>query len=115
MAKLLAMIVGLLASPTFAQDFHQLEGKGVHQALTARVLQYAPNIQQDFFADGRTLYQSPEESWGTWRVKGDKYCSKWPPADGWACYDVYASDTGLDIRFVDAQGRITVGRYIDLN
>jgi hypothetical protein len=96
-----------------AGDWQVLRGHAVHEALAARVLAYADGSTQNFFADGRTLYESGSASWGRWRVEGDLYCSQWPPAERWDCYGVERN--GLDIRFVSPGGSVTEGRYVDLN
>jgi hypothetical protein len=45
-------------------------------------------------------------------VRGDRYCSVWPPSDRWTCYRV--DRDRLDIRFTDDAGNTLVGRYVDL-
>ncbi len=112
MLRIIAMLL-LAAWPAAAEDWQVLRGDAVRQALAARVLAYDGGATQNFFADGRTLYDSGSPSWGLWRVDGDLYCSQWPPADRWDCYAVERN--GLDIRFVAAGGNTTIGRYIDLN
>jgi hypothetical protein len=101
--------------PVFAEEWRVLDGAGVTTALTSRVLKYKDNAQQDFFADGLTLYQTRDASWGKWRVDYDRYCSTWPPAGGWACYQLSISNDGLRIRFTDSEGGNTDAKYIDLN
>jgi hypothetical protein len=96
-------------APATAEEWERLDGPGISAALTARVLGYPDGTLQDFFADGRTLYG---ESSGRWEVRGDRYCSLWPPSDRWTCYAV--DRNRLDIRFVDDAGEATVGRYVDL-
>ncbi len=92
-----------------------LTGSQVSESLTARVLGYEDGSTQNFYADGRTLYAAGAgESWGRWRVTGDQYCSSWPPSDSWACYGVEAEAGGLDLRFVDRRGGVSLGRYQDL-
>jgi hypothetical protein len=115
MKAFVCLIMLAMGSPVFAEDWRALDGAGVAKALTSRVLQYKDNAQQDFFADGRTLYQTRDSSWGKWRVDNDRYCSIWPPADGWACFSVSISDDGLRIQFTDSDGSNTDGKYIDLN
>jgi hypothetical protein len=46
--------------------------------------------KQYFSPDGQTTYVGPGEppSSGNWRVKGDQYCSVWPPSGTWVCYAV---------------------------
>ena len=48
--------------------------------------------KQSFEPGGATTYEEDGQppSSGRWRVKGDQYCSSWPPSDGWACYAVRA-------------------------
>ncbi|MGL4238866.1 hypothetical protein [Tabrizicola sp.] len=105
----------LLATPALAEDWRLLDDAGITAALTARVLRYEDGAEQNFFDDGRTLYQAGAgESWGKWWVADGKYCEAWIRADSFACYAVEAK--GLDILFVgpglllDKRG----GRYVDL-
>jgi hypothetical protein len=100
-----------LAGTAGAEEWRPLTGAEIGPALTARVVQYEDGARQDFMADGRTLYG---DSWGKWRVEGDKYCSQWPPSDGWACYGVEVEAAGLDVRFSVDYGEGVVGRYVDL-
>ena len=45
-----------------------------------------PDIRQVFYPSGRTLYNDGRDSWGYWDVRGDAYCSQWPPSPAWVCY-----------------------------
>ena len=94
-----------------AEDWARLAGPDIRAALTARVLGFADGTTQEFRADGTTLAGSGE---GRWRVDGDRYCSAWPPAEAWACYDVEREAGGLDLRFTSDDGSVSVGRYTDL-
>jgi hypothetical protein len=96
-------------APGAAEVWERLDGAAITLALSARVLGYPDGTLQDFFADGRTLYG---ESSGRWEVRGDQYCSVWPPSDRWSCYAV--DQSGLDIRFTGDGGTVTIGRYADL-
>lgn len=51
--------------------------------------------KQFFDANGATTYVQGTEppSHGRWTVRGGKYCSQWPPAEGWACYEVTSDPT----------------------
>jgi hypothetical protein len=110
-----ALFLGLLAAPALAQDWHPLTGGQIKDALSARVLAYPDDKTQNFFADGRTLYEGGGSAqWGQWRIEGDRYCSVWPPSDRWSCYGVEGEAAGLDLRFVTEGGSVTQGRYIDL-
>jgi hypothetical protein len=105
----LVMLVLCWPAMVLAEDWQPLDGAGIATALAARVLVYDGGALQDFFADGRTLY---EDQWGHWEVRGDRYCSVWPPSDRWACYAV--AIRGIDLRFTAEGGAETVGRYTDL-
>jgi len=95
----LALLLAL-CTPAAAQDWTPLSGPEITAALTDRVLIY-PEARQDFRASGRTLYTyKGRDSWGYWEVRGDQYCSQWPPSDLWACYDMDRS--GERFRFVGA-------------
>jgi hypothetical protein len=107
--RMIVALAALWPGIALAEGWERLDGPGITAALAARVLGYPDGTLQDFFADGRTLYG---ESWGQWEVRGDRYCSVWPPSDRWACHGVDRS--GLDIRFTDDAGATTVGRYVDL-
>ena len=99
----------LMAGAAGAEEWRVLTGAEIAPALTSRVVVYEGGARQDFMADGRTLYG---DSWGSWRVEGDRYCYIWPTSDLWACYGVEVS--GIDLRFVGEGGEVTVGRYGDL-
>lgn len=102
-----------LVTPARAGDWQRLDDAAITASLSARVLQYENGATQNFFTDGRTLYEAGSgESWGKWWANGGLYCSTWPPSDVPACYTVEAS--GIDIRFTDSSGSVTTGRYVDL-
>ncbi|MFM7333258.1 MAG: hypothetical protein ACKO2N_17970 [Tabrizicola sp.] len=109
-----ALLIWLcLALPALAEDWRPLDGPGITAALAARVLQYEDGSSQNFFQDGRTLYEAGAgQSWGKWWVEGDRYCSTWPPSDVAACYGVEAR--GPEVRFTGKGGDISVGRFADL-
>ncbi len=69
-------------------------------------------IWQMFRTDGQTLYVSGEggggQSWGSWFVQGDQYCSTWPPSTHATCYGVTRSDDLVEFR--GAQGDTYLGR-----
>ncbi len=72
---------------------HKLTGPEIEALLTDATVSGGSGdaaYKQYFAADGATTYVGSEStpSHGSWRVKGDKYCSVWPPASTWGCYDV---------------------------
>ena len=109
----LSILLCLIAmgTPVAAAEWRVLDGAGIAAALTDRVVIY-PDARQDFRASGRTRYTfGGRDSWGYWRVEGDRYCSQWPPSDLWACYGVEVA--GNRVRFVGQGDDITVGVYDD--
>lgn len=83
-----------------------LSGSEITEILTDHTVDY-PDAWQDFRASGRTLYNAGRDSWGYWAVRGDQYCSMWPPSDLWACYDM--ARKGDMVRFIGEAGDVTDG------
>ena len=105
-------LIACLALPGVAQaeDWTLMTGEEIGIALTDRTLQYK-SASQTFYASGKTLYDSGRPSWGYWEVRGDQYCSTWPPNDLWACYDM--DRQGDRLRFVGQGDDITEATYAD--
>ena len=99
----------LLPAVALAEDWVPLDGPAISTALTDQRLRYTA-ARQHFGADGQTLYDAGRPSWGSWAVRGDQYCSVWPPSDLWACYDV--SQNGDMIRFIASDGSFSDGTLI---
>ncbi|MCT4555674.1 MAG: hypothetical protein N4A53_13380 [Pelagimonas sp.] len=96
----------LLPCGAWAEDWQALADAEIRSALADQRLTYG-SAWQEFYASGRTLYNAEQDSWGDWAARGDQYCSQWPPAGGWACYDVLR--LGDRIRFVGDSGDVTDG------
>ena len=114
---MIRLIFAIMFLPTVAlaegDTWETLTGAEIAQALTGRVLDYGAQWQ-DFRASGRTLYNhAGRDSWGYWAVRGDQYCSMWPPSDLWACYDM--TRRGDMLRFIDANGEVTEAVYRDVS
>ena len=112
MLRNMTIVGAMIASPVAAADWAPLDGAGVQAALEEVTLVYdADNggATQHFYASGRTLYDSGRPSWGYWAVRGDQYCSQWPPSDGWSCYDLERNATGDMLRFVAGDGSSSIG------
>ena len=105
------LTVCLLAAPALA-DWQKMTGAQIAAALTATKLEYA-DAWQEFYASGRTLYNAGADSWGYWQVRGDAYCSQWPPVGGWACYAMEHEDETGKLRFIGQSGDITEGRVVE--
>lgn len=110
----LTAIVVCCSTGLFAQsqDWQSLTGAEIETALNDKTLIYEAS-KQVFYTTGRTLYDNGRPSWGYWAVRGDQYCSQWPPADGWACYDMERHADGSHLKFVSETGYGTIGHYDD--
>ena len=106
-----AVAAVLVASPAAAEDWVALDGARIKSALEGRSLDYG-NATQDFSTSGSTNYTSSRPTRGQWAVRGDQYCSVWPPSDDWACYDVDLSVDGTQVRFRRGASDVTVGTYV---
>lgn len=107
MKRLLAVFL-CLPCMLSAEGWRVMTGEEIAVALTDRNLIY-DNATQSFYESGRTLYNAGQDSWGYWAVRGDQYCSQWPPADGWDCYDM--AESGGMLRFIGPDGATTEGIY----
>ena len=100
----------LVPGAVWADAWRALEGAEIAGLLTDQTLIYE-NATQQFFASGRTLYDAGQDSWGYWAVRGEQYCSQWPPGDRWDCYDIAAMEGR--VRFIGADGSVTDGVFAD--
>lgn len=94
------------AAPAAAEDWSAMTGDEIKGALSGVTLKYA-RASQSFSKDGSTEYVAGRASYGQWEVRGDQYCSVWPPSDHWTCYDMMQKPGHL--RFIGASGAITDG------
>jgi hypothetical protein len=109
-----AMIVmgALAAGPAWAEDWTAVSGAEIAAVLEETTLVYE-DAKQVFYKLGRTLYDSGRPSWGYWAVRGDQYCSQWPPADGWACYGLERHRDADRVRFVSETGHVSEGAILE--
>ena len=102
-------LTAILIWPGAALAWEPLTGPGIEAALTGRTLVYDAHTAQTFHEGGTTDYLTERLSTGRWEVRGDRYCSAWPPSETWTCYAVEAEPGA--IRFVPEAGAASVGRY----
>lgn len=107
----LVWVLALWPALAAADRMTLLSGAEIEEALSGRALVYTDGATQDFRASGATLYNAGRDSWGTWSVRGNQYCSQWPPSDGWSCYDV--ATNGTQIRFIADDDSYSDGTYSD--
>ncbi|CUH81527.1 hypothetical protein TRM7557_03469 [Tritonibacter multivorans] len=110
MRLFLASLLGFCAVSVHADDWQRLEGAAISAALTGRTVEYSNGATQRFSETGFTEYDHGEPSFGSWAVRGDRYCSVWPPSDVWACFDVDVA--GERLRFMGDHEDVTEGVFI---
>ena len=92
----------------------KLDGRETQAALEEVTLRYEDGqTNQHFYASGRTLYDAGRPSWGYWAVRGGQYCSQWPPAGGWGCYDLERHVNDGRLRFVAPDGSYSIGEIAE--
>ena len=101
----LCLVPGL-ASPVTASEL-RLDGAAIAVVLTDHVFAGSDGsrkTEQIFQKSGATYYSvDGAQSQGRWQVRGDQYCSQWPPNEGWSCFDVLRD--GAAITFISASGK----------
>ena len=107
--------IPLLPWPAFAQD-HKLTGAEIKTVLADHTLQGTPEggktWQQIFTKGGATFYSvGTAQSQGVWEVRGDQYCSQWPPNESWACYDM--TKNGDMFSFISSSGQRSTGKLLN--
>ncbi|MEO1153365.1 MAG: hypothetical protein AAFV31_15175 [Pseudomonadota bacterium] len=115
MRQMVAGLAMLAAIPALAEDWRTLGGEEITAALTDRVLVYDAEFEvtQSFLASGRTEYTFGNPRWGWWDVRGDAYCSLWPPSDEWECFEIALNPDATMLRFIGAAGDITEGAFVE--
>jgi hypothetical protein len=106
-------IAAMCPGIVWAEDWVAMAGAEIPPVLTEWLIKYEAASQR-FYPSGRTLYDAGQESWGSWEVRGDQYCSQWPPAGGWACYDMFMDTKAGEVRFVGESGALSDGALIPL-
>jgi hypothetical protein len=120
-AKVAAVAVFITAALTVSAahaDLKPLDGAGIAAALDGKTISGERDGKawaQTFDAGGVTVYTAAGEAAteGRWRVREDRYCSQWPPAPAWACYDMFRD--GDVIVFVGEDGEQWPARISDGN
>jgi hypothetical protein len=90
--SLLILSASIFACPAFAGE--KMTGAAAEALLndsTAWYLPLGPNSARQYFnRNGETPYidAGGQKTFGQWMMRGDQYCSVWPPSDHYSCYDV---------------------------
>lgn len=103
----LAVIATLICAPVAAEP-KALSGEEI-AALLPTIVALSPQSRQTFSAAGPTTYTDRgRDTFGSWRVQGDKYCSEWPPVGGWSCYAVEYDPETATLIWIDGGGHRTI-------
>ena len=96
-----------------SSNWDSLNGEQIKLALLDQQLVYPDEggAIQEFHSNGSTVYIENGPSFGTWRTSVTQYCSVWPPASSWVCYDVFLSKDRTSVRFIGSSGRIYEGIF----
>lgn len=104
-AGLVFAALALLTTSTLA-DEQPMKGPEVKvflEGATVEGNQDGAAWSQKFAADGTTVYTTASgDQPGHWEVRGDKFCSNWPPATTWDCYEI--TGEGDNISFIPDGG-----------
>ncbi len=126
MRGIVIVLIALTAFPALAQAGEKVLGAQIEPMLNDTTAWYLPlspsSARQYFNKNGETPYidASGSKTYGGWLVRGDQYCSVWPPSDHYSCYDVEkgaAADGKPTISFVSGGKRyeavLKSGKHVD--
>jgi hypothetical protein len=101
-----SLLFALLAQTAFAWE--SISGTEIATFLSGAQVSFETGEQQAW-TENRTVYVDGESSQGQWRIRNERYCSKFGN-NSWTCYDV--DREGEDIRFTGDDGREWIGRVV---
>ena len=88
----------------------KLTGAEIRAALSDKIVEGIDDsgrrYTQVFQKAGLTIYNvmPSSSSNGLWDVRGDQFCSQWPPSKNWSCYDV--TGEGKALTFIASDGKL---------
>jgi hypothetical protein len=108
MVMLRYVLFALYLTTSLAQaEEKKLDGNAITAALSDKTLAGTDGDKQWrqlFQKGGVTVYTvDGNASNGHWEVRGDQYCSQWPPNESWSCYDMTIN--GKTIIFISSSGK----------
>ena len=107
MRKIIGLLLLIQTLPAAAEE-RPLSGAEIRAALSDKTVEGVDDrntiYTQIFQKGGLTIYTiGPQASSnGFWEVRGDRYCSIWPPNESWSCYSV--TGEGGHATFISATG-----------
>lgn len=91
------VLATLLLMTTTAFAGEPLKGADIEPLLNDMTAYYlplaSPSARQYFNKNGETIYvnSAGATTTGSWLVRGDAYCSVWPPSEHYVCYPIEMS------------------------
>ncbi len=96
-----------------AEGWKRLKGIDLHNAIVARRMRFADGGEQSFAEDGTMRLAGQTIEHGYWKTDDkDRLCQDWRPQDEWVCVKVERKEDGRQLRFIDAEGTVTVATYL---
>jgi hypothetical protein len=92
--RIATMFICLAIGIASAQAGEKLSGPQIEALLNDSTAWYVPltatSARQYFHKNGETPYVDGkgDKTFGEWVVRGDKYCSLWPPSEHWSCFEM---------------------------
>ena len=97
MRKLAAIFALVAIAPLQVQAGERSLSGAQINALLPGVIVKGEGTSQVFSASGGTTFTDHgRDSFGSWTVVAERYCSKWPPGETLACYTVVVDDAPPD-------------------
>ncbi|MGB8313511.1 MAG: hypothetical protein WCE69_03405 [Aestuariivirga sp.] len=111
----LPLFIAVLSTAALCQE-QTLTGSDIAAGLADHTLQGVRDDgkewQQIFQKSGVTYYSvGNAQSQGLWEVRGDQYCSQWPPNESWACYGMTRDVNTFN--FISATGQRSSGKLLN--
>ncbi len=109
MLRLLVVLTFVCTLPAFAAE-RKLTGVEIRTALSDKIIEGIDDsgrrYTQVFQKGGLTIYNvmPSSSSNGLWDVRGDQFCSQWPPSQNWSCYDM--TGDGKVMTFIASDGKL---------
>jgi hypothetical protein len=128
MRRVFIAVLTLFATPAAASAGEKMTGVQIEAALNDSTAWYLPlgpaSARQYFNKNGETPYinAAGDKTYGGWLVRGDQYCSVWPPSDHYSCYGMekgVSSDGTPTITFVSGgngpryEAVLKSGKHVD--
>ena len=116
-ARTFLLAVGLLSAAVVPAPAAEVAMKGADSLTTLKGARVeGPDWAQSFDDGGATIYtKGGAQSQGRWDVRGDQYCSLWPPSDVWACYAMTIDTSDLaheQVTWISADGHRSAAHLI---